>query len=131
MNPHVRKVIRLMREDLRQELSLTEMARSADVSPWWLCHLFKAETGSSPLQYFKALRRERAKELLETSSFSIREIMARVDFRDENHFVRDFKRAYGLPPLQYRNRHGSAYLSTRARGIKRQQERLKNSKIGQ
>ena len=131
MNPHVRKVIRLMREDLCRELSLSDMARSADVSPWWLSHLFKAETGTSPIRYFKSLRLERAKQLLETSFLSTREIMARIGVRDESHFVRDFKQAYGLPPIQYRDRHGSVYLIQRKPVRTGRQNRSIKSKIGQ
>ena len=46
---------------------------------------------------------ERAKELLETSFLSVKEIAHRVGLNDESHFVRDFKMIYGLTPISYRN----------------------------
>ena len=45
---------------------------------------------------------ERAKHLLESSFLSIKEIGHLVGLNDESHFVRDFKKAYGLSPKCYR-----------------------------
>src|SRR5688572_349085 len=123
MNPRVQKVISIMQKDLCRELTLSEMARSVDVSPWWLGHLFKAETGTSPMRYFRSLRLEQAKELLETTFLSIKEIMDKIGVRDESHFIRDFKHGYGLPPLRYRYRHGRSSLSKREFVIAGQQDR--------
>lgn len=47
---------------------------------------------------------ERAKHLLETSFLSVKEIGHLVGLNDESHFVRDFKKAYGVPPKRYRMR---------------------------
>ncbi|MCM3873745.1 MAG: helix-turn-helix transcriptional regulator [Pyrinomonadaceae bacterium] len=56
----------------------------------------------SPIQYLRSLRMERAKHLLESSFLSIKEIGHLVGLNDESHFVRDFKKAYGLSPKCYR-----------------------------
>ena len=45
---------------------------------------------------------ERAKYLLETGFLSIKEITYSVGLSDESHFVRDFKKAYGIAPTNYR-----------------------------
>jgi AraC-like DNA-binding protein len=45
---------------------------------------------------------ERAKYLLETSFLSVKEITYSVGLNDESHFARDFKKAYGVPPTNYR-----------------------------
>jgi transcriptional regulator GlxA family with amidase domain len=59
----------------------------------------------TPAQYLKSVRVSQAKELLETTLLSVKEIRAQLGISDESHFVRDFKKAYGLAPLQYRFRH--------------------------
>jgi Helix-turn-helix domain len=56
----------------------------------------------SPIRYLKQLRMEKAKHLLETSFLSVKEITFRVGINDDSHFVRDFKKAYGKAPTQYR-----------------------------
>ena len=47
-----------MRSNLHRKLPLEEIASAVDVSVWWLCHIFKSETGLSPIQYLKTLRME-------------------------------------------------------------------------
>lgn len=91
-----------MRDNLRLELSLTGLAHSVNLSVWRLSHVFRAEVGMSPIQYLKVLRIEKAKHLLETSFLSVKEITHIVGLKDESHFVRDFKKAYGVSPTPYR-----------------------------
>jgi AraC family transcriptional regulator len=102
MDERVRRAVALMNESLEHELPLREIAQSVNLSSWHLCHLFKAETGTSPTHYLKWLRMQRAKELLETTFLSVREIRDKVGARDESHFVRNFKSLYGLSPAKYR-----------------------------
>jgi AraC-like DNA-binding protein len=45
---------------------------------------------------------ERAKEHLEFSFMSVKQIMVSIGVRDRSHFEREFKKAYGLTPTQYR-----------------------------
>ena len=45
---------------------------------------------------------ERAKDLLESSFLSVKEIAFQVGLNDESHFVRDFKSTYGFSPALYR-----------------------------
>ncbi|HYX43214.1 MAG TPA: helix-turn-helix domain-containing protein [Pyrinomonadaceae bacterium] len=102
MDRRIHTAISLMERQLRAELSLEEIARAVNLSPSRFCHLFKAATGLPPAQYFKALRLSQAKKLLETSMLNIKQIMSRVGIKDKSHFSREFKRAYGLTPKQYR-----------------------------
>ena len=46
---------------------------------------------------------ERAKDLLESSFLSVKEIAFQVGLNDESHFVRDFKSTYGYSPALYRS----------------------------
>ena len=101
----VQQVIDLMHADLSRNLSLTGMAHAVNLSPSRLSHLFKEEIGMAPAQYLKSLRMQHAKELIENTFLNIRQIMARLGISDESHFVRDFKKRYGLPPAHYRIRH--------------------------
>jgi transcriptional regulator GlxA family with amidase domain len=102
VDQRVDKVLQMMRADLREELSLTGLAHAVNLSVWRLSHIFRSDVGVSPIQYLKVLRLEKAKYLLETSFLSVKEITHRVGLNDESHFVRDFKKAYGLAPTNYR-----------------------------
>lgn len=92
-----------MREDVRGELSLGEFAQSVNLSVWRLCHIFKSDVGMPPIRYLRLLRMERARDLLESSFLSVKEIAFQVGLNDESHFVRDFKTTYGFSPALYRS----------------------------
>lgn len=122
MDVRVQNILRLVRRDLRARRTLNDMARAVNLTSFHFCHLFKAETGSSPARYLKALRLERARELLETTSLNVKEIRSLVGLNDESHFARDFRAAYGLTPQQYREH----YLDLDAGG----EDEIEQSRVG-
>src|SRR5262249_535277 len=83
MDRRVQATILLMLDNLHREISLAELAQSVRLSPTWFCHLFKAELGISPEQYFKMLKMQMAANLLGTSMLSIKEIMSEVGINDK------------------------------------------------
>ena len=91
-----------MRDNLHRRLSLGELARAAQLSQVHLRRVFKRETSLTPVQYLRALRIERAKQLLESSSLSVKQIAAEVGTGDVSHFVRNFKKASGTAPTAHR-----------------------------
>jgi len=99
-----------MEEDLRQVPKPRELARIVRLSSSRFNHLFTAETGFSPSQYLKALRMEKAKVLLESTFLNVKEIMTSVGLSDLSHFVRKFKKLYGITPSEYRKRHANPTL---------------------
>ncbi len=102
MDRRVQRIIALMKKDGGQELSLCDMAKAVNLTAPHLCRLFKAEVGHPPLQYLKQLRMREAVGLLESTFLSVKEVMLKVGFKDESHFVRDFKAIFGVTPTQYR-----------------------------
>jgi AraC family transcriptional regulator of arabinose operon len=108
MDFRIEAVIRFMEENLSRELSLEDLADTVNLSPSRLSHVFKAETGLSPAQYMKALRLREATNLLVNTFLRVQEITQQVGIQDESHFHRDFKKSFGLTPLQFRARHQPA-----------------------
>lgn len=111
MDKRVEKIIQMMRADVSGELSLNEFAQSVNLSVWRLCHIFKSDVGMPPIRYLRLLRMERAKDLLESSFLSVKEIAYQVGLNDESHFVRDFKSTYGFSPALYRSQFKSKTTS--------------------
>ena len=105
MDRRVRQVIALMEECLHLGWPASRLARHVNISASRLHQLFKYETGLPPARYLHLLRMGRARELLESSYLSVKEVMARVGVSDESHFVRDFKKIYALTPAKYREGH--------------------------
>src|SRR5215218_2789874 len=104
MDYRVRRAIALAEECLQKGWSPARLAESVNLSPSRLHQLFKRETGVPPARYLRLLRMRRARGLLETTHLSVKQVMARVGVTDESHFVRDFKKTYGLTPARYRER---------------------------
>jgi transcriptional regulator GlxA family with amidase domain len=104
MDHRIKTVMELMEANLQRKMPMAELARAVNLSPWRLSHLFKNEIGLPPLQYLKALRMEKARVLVASTFLSIKQITNIVGARDESHFIKDFRRAYGLTPTQYRTR---------------------------
>ena len=102
MDQRIERVIALMTDDLRRGFRLSKMAQSVNLSPTRLSYLFKSETGTPPARYLRTLRMHDAATLLASTFLTVKEIMVRVGFSDESHFVRYFKRSYGMTPTQYR-----------------------------
>lgn len=124
----------MMRADVRGELSLPEFAQSVNLSVWRLSHIFKSDVGVPPIKYLRCLRMERAKELLESSFLSVKEIAYQVGVNDESHFVRDFKSTYGYSPTLYRSQfRRSDQGNSNAKGDSAEQEHAinKGSKLRQ
>jgi AraC-like DNA-binding protein len=102
MDLRIERLVALMKADLSQRLPLSRMAQLVNLSSSRLCYLFESETGMSASRYLKSLRMKEATALLSTTFLSVKEIMVRVGFADESHFVKDFKKIYGLTPTEYR-----------------------------
>ena len=123
MPERVKRVIELMQGDPSRSFTLGKMAESVNLSPPYFCYLFKTITGVPPAKYLKALRMQQAAMLLTTTFLSVKEIVRRVGLTDESHFVRDFKRFYGVTPSEYRN---GALLSSEPLTSKSSQPRSAN-----
>lgn len=103
IDPRVRLVETIMYHNLSRTMSLSDLALRTGVSVSRLSHLFKNEVGTSPKQYFKSLRRRRAKYLLESSLLSVKEVAAQVGLT-AGALIRDFRRANGISPGRHRQR---------------------------
>jgi AraC family transcriptional regulator of arabinose operon len=125
-DPRVRTVMALMEGNLAKRFSISNLAKTVNLSTWRLCHLFSDQTGMAPAHYFRALRMQQATLLLETTFMSVKEIMFSVGINDYSHFVRDFKTYHGVTPSNFRRR----FLSKGALSLD-QQKPLLNGRIGQ
>ncbi|MFK0162287.1 AraC family transcriptional regulator N-terminal domain-containing protein [Rhizobium sp. NPDC090279] len=89
----VRSLTRL-RETYSSEISVAVLAREAGMSvPSYHVH-FKALTGSSPIQYVKAMRLHEARLMIARQDRTIAEVAALVGYASPAQFSRDFKRHF-------------------------------------
>ncbi len=85
-----------------KDISLDEVSREVNISPYYFSKLFKEETGENFIEYVTAIRMEKAKELLSRTDKSMKEICVEVGYSDPNYFSRSFKKNVGVTPTEYK-----------------------------
>ena len=90
-------------EYFAEELSLSQIARSADISERECLRCFQRGIQISPMQYLLKYRVTRgAAMLLQTPNSSISEISFQCGFNSSSNFSQMFKRFYKSTPRNYR-----------------------------
>ena len=91
-----------IRENFANELSLDEVSRYVNISPYYFSKLFKEEAGENFIEYLTRIRIAHAKELLKNPELSIKEICLMSGYSDPNYFSRLFKKQEDVTPSEYR-----------------------------
>ena len=102
--PRIRRVLALMERHRARPLQVAALARAVNLSPAHLRRLFRQELGRSPVRVQHDLALDHARDLLQTSFLTVKEVMAASGWNDPSHFCREFKRRYGVSPLALRLR---------------------------
>ena len=89
-------------EHCHEMISLEALATRHQVSPFHLSRSFTREFGVSITDMLAMIRVERAKDLFNRGSFSIKEVAGRVGFSDANYFAKVFRRVCGFSPTEHR-----------------------------
>jgi transcriptional regulator GlxA family with amidase domain len=98
----IQKAIEYANANLRNALSVEELAEVARLSPRQFSRAFSAETGQSPAKAVEQLRVEAARLMLEQGRHSMDVIAAEVGFSDRERMRRAFLRTLGQPPQAIR-----------------------------
>ena len=95
--PAVKRVRDYLNSCYAENVTLEELARVANLSPFHLIRVFRKEVGLPPHQYQTRLRLGHAKALL-AEGVSIGEVALKTGFFDQSHFTNHFRRVFGYPP---------------------------------
>ena len=91
-----------VRGNLRERLSVEDLAAKACMSPRNFARLFQTETGTSPAKAVMRLRAETARAHIESGGASIQEIARDCGFGDPERMRRAFLSQFGRPPSALR-----------------------------
>jgi AraC-like DNA-binding protein len=94
-----------------QGVSIAAMATAAGPERRTLPRRFAAATGMTPIEYCRAVRIARARELLEGGDTSQKQIAQSLGYKDVASFARVFRKAVGSTPGTYRKRFGRNGIS--------------------
>ena len=89
--------------DTNFSLSLKEISKELDMNPTYLSREFsKYFDNLSFGEYIRKLRIDKAKHMIESSSYTLAEISFLTGFSDQSHFTRIFKKYSGMSPSEYK-----------------------------
>ncbi|MGO1076526.1 AraC family transcriptional regulator [Inquilinus sp. CA228] len=103
-DPVVGGVLALLHRDPAGDWTLGDLASAVGASRSVIAKRFNRFIGDSPIAYLARWRLELGARQLRTSAKPIAQVAAEVGYESEAAFSRAFKRAFGLPPAQYRRR---------------------------
>lgn len=93
----------IMNENVLKNIDPEELAMKLNISYSWFRKVFKDYTGYAPAKYFQELKLRKAKQLLVSTSQSVKEISFLLDYKSTEHFFSLFKKHTGFTPLEYRS----------------------------
>ena len=88
-----------------EDLSVSDFAKSANMSVSNFNRLFTKEVGMSPKNYLTDVRLNKSVKLLRRNDLSVSEIAEQCGFYSLSHFSAVFKKAYEMSPTEYREKY--------------------------
>jgi AraC family transcriptional regulator len=98
----LRRVLDFIGEKLEEDISLSQLAAIAGMSPHYFSQLFKQSTGRTPHEFVLLKRIEHAKKELCNPKSSVTEAALRAGFQSPSHFARVFRQFEGTTPSRFR-----------------------------
>ncbi|MGO4370301.1 helix-turn-helix domain-containing protein, partial [Paenibacillus sp. MCAF20] len=89
---------------LYEAIPIPVLAERIGLNATYLSSLFKKETGLTISDFILQEKVEEAKKLLDFTTDSISTIATRLNYYDQTHFIKYFKKQVGVTPKQYRDR---------------------------
>jgi AraC-like DNA-binding protein len=106
-SPAIAKARLYIAEKHADELSLTDVAQSVNMSAFYFCKTFKKATGMTFTDYLARVRVEKVKNMLLNPHKRVSEAAYEAGFQSLSQFNRVFRRIAGESPSTYRDRvHG-------------------------
>ena len=101
----IKQIKNYIKNNIEEKILLNDIAKTFFISPHYLSHYFKQETGFSLAAYITHKKIELAKTLL-NGGYSVAEVSLKLSYSSDSHFISVFKKNCGITPKQYTKQFG-------------------------
>ena len=101
-NSLISNTVDYIKEHITESLTLDELAKYSNLSTYYFSHIFKEETGYSPIEFVYKQKINTAKTLLKTTNQTISEIAAYLNYSSTSSFINAFVLRVGISPSKFR-----------------------------
>lgn len=98
----INKIMKFINDNHKKNITLDDLGNFMNLSPFYISHLIKENTGLSFREHLSLIRTHFAISLMLSSDKKIIEIAYESGFSDIKYFNKNFKRIYSLTPSQLR-----------------------------
>ena len=99
----LKDMLSFIHENFRSEITVEDIARSANISKSECFRCFRTLISSKPLTYLNEYRLKKAAELLLNTDMQITEVCFASGFNHISYFGKVFRKYYGVTPKQFRH----------------------------
>ena len=104
-DPQIKKVQEFIESNVREKITVAELAEMVSLSRRNLERRFKKATSNTVVEYIQRVKIESAKLSLESSHDNVNDVMYKTGYTDTKAFRTTFKKITGLSPVQYRQKY--------------------------
>lgn len=98
----IKEMLKYIHLHFEEDITTSQIAQSASVSNSECLRCFHNVIGSTPIQYLKQYRIQKAAEMLHTTNIKIADIAAKCGFQEMSYFSKTFRQMKGVSPSQFR-----------------------------
>ena len=98
---HIRSAILYIKQNFSRKLTVEEVASATGLSKYHFMREFKRCTGCTLTDYVNFIRCERAKELLQTGQYKVKNVAFLCGFESESYFTSVFKKYTAALPSEF------------------------------
>ena len=100
--PEIVQACHFVAANLDKKIGLEDMAAHLHLNPSYFSRMFKKETGETFTDFVIRMKMERARELLDTTEYSVGRICDMLGYDNQSYFIKTFKSVVGVTPMEYR-----------------------------
>jgi AraC-like DNA-binding protein len=94
-------VVDFIKKNIRENLTLEQLASQACMSKAHFVRTFKQELGQTPMEFILCERLKLARYYLQIGGFQVKEVAVMSGFNSIGYFIRAFKQEYGATPKSF------------------------------